>query len=107
MINNLVKDILCKIISVREHNCCCFFVHCCCSCQGFVAICDVLVNFAVFLAVIVVIAVITIIVVIAVIVVANHPFKIPLCWWRRQEDVWVIYLHLLRYNLIEEIQPKV
>ena len=42
----------------------------------------------------------------AVIVVANHPFKIPLCWWRRQEDVWVIYLHLLRYNLIEKIQPK-
>ena len=39
-------------------------------------------------------------------VVANHPFKIPLCWWRRQEDVWVIYLHLLRYNLIEKIQRK-
>ena len=40
--------------------------------------------------------------------VTNHPFKILLCWQRgRQEDVWVIYLHLLRYNLIEEIQPKV
>ena len=99
MVKNLVKGILCKIISVREHNYCCFFVHCCCSCQGFVAICDVLVNFAVFF--------LAVIVVMAVIVVANHPFKIPLCWWRRQEDVWVIYLHLLRYNLIEEIQPKV
>ena len=56
--------------------------------------------------VVIVIGVVVIVIVIGV-VVANHPFKIPLCWWRREEDVWVIYLHLLRYNLIEKIQRNI